>query len=649
MKSQDISQEHIAEIAKIFPNAITEQTTNDGIHYCVDFGILKQDLSSSLASETKERYQMTWPGKREAMALANASINATLRPMVDKSKDFLHTKNLYIEGDNLSVLKLLGETYLHKIDAIYIDPPYNTGNNLIYKNDFSKKESDFLEESGALDEDNKCLVTNPQSNGRFHSDWLNMMYPRLCLAKNLLASDGVIVVTIDDCEIDNLKKICNEIFGEQNYLGTIVIKNNPSGRSTVSGISISHEYALFYGANSDVKLGRLNRNQKQIERYKESDSYGQFEWVNFRKHGGYKEDAPTMYYPIYIKKDGSDFRIPKLKFDNEKKEYIVLEKPNNDEFISYPIDEDGRARRWKWSLERTLVSKSDMEVRNDVKGIPAVYIKSRMNDDGMLPLTVWDDKKYSSTEYGNNLLIDLFDGKKLFDYPKSLYAVEDCIKVATSKKNAIILDFFSGSGTTAHAVMDLNAQDGGERTFILVQVPEECKTNSLAYSLGYKTICDIGEERIRKAGIKIQTENPLTTQHLDAGFRTFKIDSSNMKEIYYSSSTLNQDLLDNLVSNIKEDRQPIDLIYQIMLELGLPLSSSIESQVILNKRVYFVQDNNMIACFDADLNEALIEKIASYKPLYVCFRNSSFLNDSCSVNCEQIFKTISPITRIKVI
>ena len=562
--------------------------------------------------------------------------------------DFDTTENLYIEGDNLDALKLLQETYLGKIDVIYIDPPYNTGRNLIYKNDFASSAEEYLAKSGQYDEEGSLLVQNTESNGRFHTDWLNMIYTRLKMAKQLLSDTGIIVLTIDDCEIETTTMLMNEIFGESNHLATIVIKNNPSGRSTISGASISHEYALLYSKNSDTTLGRLPRTDAQIARYKESDEKGLYEWVNFRKHGGYKEDAPTMYYPIFIKKDASSFRIPKLIWDESRKQYTLEENPLNDEIVSYPIDEDGRERRWKWSLERAQRDKDEMTVRLDRNKFPAVYIKARMKDQGMLPLTVWDDTKYSSTEYGTNFLTSLM-GKRFFDYPKSIYAVLDCLKVANAHKNTMILDFFSGSATTAHAVMQLNAEDGGKRKFIMVQLPEETDEKSEAYKAGYQNICEIGKERIRRAGKKIKDENPLNTQNLDTGFRVLKCDTSNMKDVYYSPADFDMNLLDLMADNIKEDRTPEDLLFQVMLDLGVTLSSKIEETTIAGKKVFDVADGFLIACFDKDVNDETIKAIAQKQPYYFVMRDSSLANDSVATNFEQIFATYSPDTVRKVL
>ena len=488
-----------------------------------------------------------------------------------------------------------------------------------------------------------------------------MIYTRLKLAKQLLKEEGVIVLTIDDCEIETVTMVMNEIFGEDNHIATIIIKNNPSGRSTVSGVSISHEYALFYSSGPFVKMGRLQRNKKQLLRYKEKDEIGQFEWVNFRKHGGYKEDAPTMYYPIYIKKDYSGFRIPKMKWDEKSKEYIILEEADKTEIVSYPIDENGRHRRWKWSL-----------VRKDRGGNPAVYIKSRMKDEGMLPLTVWDDTKYSSTEYGTNYLVELM-GNRYFDYPKSIYSVIDCLKVANSHTNSIIIDFFSGSATTAHAVMQLNAEDGGNRKFIMVQIPEETNEKSEAYKAGYKNICEIGKERIRRAGQKIKEEYQTANgfeqleidsahymdevteagkeniKNLDIGFRVLKCDSSNMKDVYYNPSDYTPDLFSLLTDNIKEDRTPEDLLFQVMLDLGVLLSSKIEETTIAGKKVFNVADRFLIACFDDNITDETITAIAKMEPYYFVMRDSSMASDSVATNFEQIFATYSPSTVRKVL
>ncbi len=646
METENKTLENLAKLKEMFPEVITESKDEKGeIVSAVDAKKLEQLLSTKVI-EGDECYDFTWVGKKQAMVEAYKPIRKTLRPCREESVDWENTQNLYIEGDNLQVLKCLQESYLKRVDIIYIDPPYNTGKNLIYKNDFYKTEEEYEDESGDIDSDGNRLILNSKSNGRFHSDWCSMIYSRLRLAKSLLSDIGMIIVTIDDNEIENITSIMNEVFGEENHLATIIIKNNPSGRSTLSGVSISHEYALFYGSNPNVKLGRLQRNDKQIARYKENDDLGQFEWVNFRKHGGYKEDAPSMYYPIYIKSDCSSFRIPKLTWNDKTKEYAILEDPLPDEIISYPIDENGRNRRWKWSLDRVLCSNNEMSVRLDRDKKPAVYIKSRMKDEGMMPLTVWDEKKYSSTEYGTNMLIELF-GNKLFDYPKSLYAVIDSLIVAGCNKDSIILDFFSGSATTAHAVMQLNAEDGGHRKFIMVQLPEICDEKSESYKAGYQNICEIGKERIRRAGKKIVEETG--KKDLDIGFRVLKLDSSNMKDVYYAPADYKQTMLEKMTSNIEDGRTAEDLLYACMLEWGLELSLPHKVQKIAGFDVHIVNNGDLVACFDYKVSEEAIKQIAEMKPLRAVFRDSSFATDAARVNVGEIFKLKSPNTSIKVL
>ncbi|OON85761.1 site-specific DNA-methyltransferase [Oribacterium sp. C9] len=648
MESMDMTVQNIEKIETLFPNCITEFKDSEGnIKKAINFDILRQMLSNEIV-EGPEAYEFTWVGKKSAIVEANKPIRKTLRPCKEGSVNWDETKNLYIQGDNLEVLKLLQESYLGMVNMIYIDPPYNTGSNLIYKNNFFQTEAEFLEDEGVFDDDGNRLVVNSRTNGRFHSDWCTMIYARLLLARNLLASDGIIALTIDDSEIENVTAIMNEVFGEENHLATIIIKNNPSGRSTVTGASISHEYALFYGANTNVKLGRLPRNDKQIARYKEKDEIGQFEWVNFRKHGGYKEDAPSMYYPIYINKENMTFRIPKLEWNGDTKEYTVLEKPTIEEIVSYPIDENGRPRRWKWSLERAISDTSDMCVRLDRDKNPAVYIKARMKDEGMLPLTVWDEKQYSSTEYGTNMLTNLL-GKRYFDYPKSIYAVMDCLRIGHSEPNGIFLDFFSGSATTAEAVMRLNAEDGGNRHFIMVQLPEKTDENSEAYKDGYKTICDIGKERIRRAGKKIIEESSLNHNELDIGFRNFIISDSNMNEVYYSADRYSQGMLAAMESNIKSDRTDLDLLFGCVLEWGLPLSLPYSSEEISGVKVHTYNNGDLMACFDENVPEDVVKEIAKRKPLRAVFRDSSFSNSPAKINVGEIFKLLAPDTTVKVI
>ena len=607
------------------------------VRMAVNFKTLRQLLGDDTVEDSEELYQFTWPGKQDARREAATPIADTLRPVPEDSVDWDTTENLYIEGDNLRVLKLLQKGYMGKVKMIYIDPPYNTGKNLIYKNDFSISEKEFHLNSGVVDEYNNRLVTNTRTNGRFHSDWCSMIYARLLVCRSLLTKNGIICLTIDDSEIENITAIMNEVFGEVNHLATIVVKNNPSGRSTTKGASIAHEYALFYGANEDTILGRLPRNNEQIARYKENDEIGAFEWVNFRKHGGYKEDAPSMFYPIYVKKNCSSFRIPILKWDESQKEYSVLEQPESDEFVSLPIDEQGRSRRWKWSLDRALSSKSEMMAKKDKSGEPTVYIKARMNNEGVLPLTVWDDKKYSSTEYGANLLKKMFHAT-YFDYPKSLYAVIDSLKIGNLSKDSIVLDFFSGSATTAHAVMRLNAEDGGKRKYIMVQLPEETPEDSEARKAGYATIPEIAKERIRRAGKKIKDESPLNRQNLDTGFRVFRLADSNYEDVTKQPGAYDQKTLDLFADNIKADRTDLDLLFGAMLSWGVQLSMPMTTEVVDDCKIYTVDGNGLVACFAEHITENVVKAMAAKQPLRVLFRDSCFSEDKTKINIFELFK-----------
>ena len=640
LQSIDGAQLNLDALYQIAPSCFTEATDpkTGKIKRVVNFDVLRQLLGDDTVEDATEAYVFNWVGKQAARAEVLRPINKTLRPVKEDSVDWDNTQNLYIEGDNLEVLKLLQKSYLGKVKMIYIDPPYNTGKNLIYKNDFSVSEKEFLLKSGVIDEYNNRLVTNTQANGRFHSDWCSMIYSRLLVCRSMLTKGGIICLTIDDSEIENVTAIMNEVFGEVNHLATIVVKNNPSGRSTTKGASISHEYALFYGADEDTTLGRLPRNDAQIARYKEKDEIGAFEWVNFRKHGGYKEDAPSMYYPIYVRKDCSSFRIPKLEWNDAQKEYKILELPESDEIITLPIDEEGRPRRWKWGLDRALSSKSEMMAKKDRSGEPTVYIKARMNDEGMLPLTVWDDKLYSSTEHGANLLKKMFNAS-YFDYPKSLYAVIDSLKIGNLDKDTIVLDFFSGSATTAHATMQLNAEDGGNRKYICVQIPEKTDSDGEAYKAGYKTICDIAKERIRRAGKKIKEEHP-EAKDLDTGFRVFRVDESNFENVERTPKEWNQDQLDLFLNNVKSDRTDLDLLFGCMLNWSVQLSLPMTTEEVDGKKIYIVNDGDLVACFDDKVTDNVVRAMADKQPLRVIFRDSCFEQDADKINIYETFKQL---------
>ena len=670
MHSLNKIDENVSKIARIFPNCVTEAKDENGeLTHKIDFDMLKQELSHSLVEGREERYQFTWPDKKQAILTANAPINKTLRPCREESVNFDKTENLYIEGDNLEVLKLLQETYLGKIKMIYIDPPYNTGNDFVYNDDFSQDADDYLSNSGQTDEDGNRLVANTESNGRFHTDWLNMIYPRLKLARDLLSDDGVIFISLDNNEIENIKKIGDEIFGETNCLGLIANINNPKGRSDDKFIATAHEYLCVYAKdiNSVIWFG-FEPTEEITKRYNKEDSNGRkYREIDLRKTGenDLREDRPNLFYYFYFNETTRDF-FPD-KDDKEINGYIRIK----------PQREDGKEGNWRWGID---TAKSQI---NDLipKFMPARKVWGVMQKDYLegralvKPTSAWTFKDVNS-ERGTEDFINLGFDKRIFPKPKPIGTISRCIKLGTIS-DSIILDFFSGSATTAHAVMQLNAEDGGNRKFIMVQLPESCDEKSEAYKAGYKNICEIGKERIRRAGKQllkttIQTgggmenslfENSLTTsaetplgvsnpcdnKKLDIGFRVLKCDTSNMEDVYYTPDHLDkQDLFKN---NIKSDRTGEDLLFQTMLDLGIMLSSKIETKKINGKEVFCVEGNYLMACFDDTVDEATITEIAKEKPYYFVMRDpaNSKDGDSLITNFEQIFTTYSPETVRKIL
>lgn len=607
MHTPNKADENFAKLAALFPNAVTETKDEHGnIVRAIDKDVLMQEISATVVEGNEERYQFTWPDKRKSILLANAPINKTLRPCKEESVDFDATKNLYIEGDNLEVLKLLQETYLGKIKMIYIDPPYNTGNDFVYDDDFSENINDYLTNSGQFDEFGNRLVHNTESNGRFHTDWLNMMYTRLRLAKDLLTNDGVIFISIDDNEIDNLSKICSDVFGETNFVCKFIWKSKLGKVGTTSTISATHEYILCYSKNlSDVKF-------KMIKNISEGRKESLRQWGVADR----REDRPSMYYPITI-----------------------------DGVTVYPIKEDGTDGRWRVGEEmsKQLLEEGVLEL-GEKNGKYNIY---RTFPSG-ISYTPYDTlllDNIGTTAKGATMLKSL-ELAKVFDFSKPVELIKHFAMLAT-KENDIVMDFFSGSGTTAQSVMKLNTEDGGNRQFIMVQLPEETEEKTEAYKTGYKNICEIGKERIRRAAKKIAEENP--DAKFDGGFRVLKCDSSNMKDVYYNPSEFEPSFLDTMEYNIKEDRTPEDLLFQVMLDLGVLLSSKIEETTIVGKKVFNVAGNFLIACFDKDVNDEVVKEIAKKKPYYFVMRDSSMANDSVATNFEQIFATFSPDTVRKVL
>lgn len=630
MHSLDGVQRNIELIGKLFPNAITEVKRNGKVEHAIDFDVLRQELSDSIVEGREERYQFTWPDKKKAMLAANAPITATLRPVVadsvgkDGTPGGFDSENLYIEGDNLEVLKLLQETYLGKVKMIYIDPPYNTGNDFVYNDDFSVECGEWRVKSGDYDESGNRMVTNTESNGRFHTDWLNMIYPRLKIAKDLLADDGVIFISINDQEAVNMKKICDEIFGFDNFIANLIWQQRKGGGNDSHYIAVDHEYILTYSKNICTLSSRwyVSQTEEYLKRYKEVEPDGRrFYWDTLVRNGLQSPIVITLTAP-----DGTNITI-----NSQKSEETVL-KGLRDGTVRFTKTANG------WSLHHKVYMKEGQVLRSIL------------------------------TEYGNNRssgqeLANLF-GKTIFDYSKPSTLLKLLCQLNT-KKDDIILDFFSGSATTAHAVMQLNAEDGGHRKFIMVQLPEKTDEKSEAYKAGYKNICEIGKERIRRAGKQIlsaggqlsmdgvwlDTNSTLNTPNstLDVGFRCLRLDSSNMENVYYTPEEVSQQDLFSLVDNVKPDRTPEDLLFQVMLDLGVLLSSPIEVKEIAGKKVFNVADGFLLACFDHDVTEETVKAIAQMKPYYAVFRDSSMANDSVATNFDQIFETYSPDTVRKVL
>lgn len=672
MQTANKADENFRKLAAMFPNAVTETINENGeVVRAIDKDVLMQEINTKVVDGKEERYQFTWPDKKKSVLLANAPINKTLRPVREDetvptgadsegkpycstgSVDFDTTENLYIEGDNLEVLKLLQETYLGKIKMIYIDPPYNTGNDFVYEDDFAQSADEYLANSGQFDEDGNRMVQNTESNGRFHTDWLNMIYPRLKLAKDLLSDDGIIFISIDDNELENLKKICEEIFGESNFVANIVWKHTQQSKNDELHFSRQYNHTVVYAKNkSCLHRFYFERTDEDNKNYSNPDNDPKGMWrsgdvrsPNYRK---------TLCYDI-VAPNGNIIKAP--------------------------------ANGWRWSEEsiKEKLSTGEIKFKDDFSGIiRKIYL---CDQPGRTPENLWEGSRFGTTRQAAAMIKELFDGIQVFDTPKPIELIRSMIIIALKDNNAIVLDFFSGSATTAHAVMQLNAEDGGHRKFIMVQLPEVTDEKSEAYKAGYKNICEIGKERIRRAGAKINKENerlkdvPLlkddkdiqlfnsiaqnghdavertksafercdVSYSLDTGFRVLKCDTSNMKEVYYNPAEYEASLFSSLEDNIKEDRTPEDLLFQVMLDLGVLLSSKIEETTIAGKKVFNVEDNYLIACFDDNVTEDVITEIAKQKPYYFVMRDSSMANDSVATNFDQIFATYSPDTVRKVL
>lgn len=627
MQTPNRADENFKKLAELFPNAVTETVDENGVVVrAIDKDVLMQEINTTVVDGKEERYQFTWPDKKKSVLLANAPIAKTLRPCPAESmgKDGtpggFDSENLYIEGDNLEVLKLLQETYLGKIKMIYIDPPYNTGNDFVYEDDFAQSTEEYLANSGQYDEEGNRLVKNMDTNGRFHTDWLNMIYPRLKMAKDLLADDGIILISINECEQANLIKMCDEIFGTDNRVATFVWKNKYGPGAFTKGVASLHEYIICY-SKKPLDSIEATLSEEEMKKYKQIDD-------KFPIRGGYitqplatlsKDDRPNLVYPLIH--NGIEIW------------------PN---------------KQWIWEKSRLYKAYENGEiVVNEKNGKYSVRFKQYLRDEnGVLrkgkPLSLLT---FVFNQDGTKEMQELM-GRGVFDFPKPTALIKYFLSLTineSSDKEFFALDFFSGSATTAHAVMQLNAEDGGHRKFIMVQMPEKTDEKSEANKAGYKNICEIGKERIRRASAKIKEENPLETMELDVGFRVLKCDTTNMKKVYYHPDEYDANMFDMLEDNIKEDRTPEDLLFQVMLDLGVLLSSKIEQTEIAGKKVFNVADNFLIACFDANVTEETITAIAKQKPYYFVMRDSSLANDSVAANFDQIFATYSPDTVRKVL
>ncbi len=639
MQTNDLAAEKFEQLKALFPEAITETLDENGnLVRGIDADQLRQAISQTVIEGNKERYQMTWSGKKEAIRLANEPTNKTMRPCREESVDFDATENLYIEGDNLDALKLLRETYLGKVKMIYIDPPYNTGNDFIYNDSFLMEKNEYALKSGIKDEEgNRLFDTNKDTNGRFHSDWLSMIYPRLKLAKDLLRDDGVIFISIDDKEIENLKKVCNEIFGEQNFVAQMNWKGR-GGRQDSKYYAVIHEFILCYAKHIDnFEAGEEIISGSDYPKF-DSKRQRYYKTQLLRKWGSNsrKEDRPNLFYPIKAP-DGTDV---------------------------YPMKSESICGCWRWKKEKmdqSLKEELIEFINNGGTWTPYEKIYAPTENETKKYVT-WIDNIGNGTKE----LKQIFDSKIVFDYSKSSDLIMLFLKMTNLESNDIVLDFFSGSATTAHAVMQLNAErilanansaddklGGGGRMsgikFIMIQLPEPCTETSEAYQAGYQNICEIGKERIRRAGAKIKEKNPLLTNQLDTGFRVLKIDSSNMEDVFYRPHELKQNELIEQANNIKADRTDEDLLFQIMLDLGIELSSSIERIEKDNYTFYNVADHHLIACFDSNITDEIVTEIANYHPNYVVFGDSGFAKDSTAINFEQIFKSLSPNTECRTL
>ena len=621
MESPDMTVQNIDRIAALFPNCVTETVDENGkFKRAINFELLKQMLSPDVV-EGDERYEFTWVGKKAAIVEANKPIRKTLRPCKEESKDWDTTENLYIEGDNLEELKLLQESYLGKVKMIYIDPPYNTGNDFIYADDFMRSQEEENQQMGMYNEDGDRLFKNTDTNGRFHSDWCSMIYSRLMLARNLLTDDGVIFISIDDNELNSLINIGKEIFGFDNYIATFIWEKRKT-RENRKIVSVRHDYIVCFTKTFEQRanaIGLEEMNDEAIDRYKNPDNDPRGVWTSVPAIAQGGHGTKSQFYTLTSPKG--------LKFDPPS------------------------GSCWRYTQERMKQAIEDNRIWFGADGTGVPRIKKFLSEgkQGLTPETLLVAENVGTNDSAKRELVNLFDGVAVFETPKPVSLIRYLLSICNNTQNGIIVDFFSGTATTAHAVMQMNADDSGHSKFIMVQIPEKCDEKSEAYKAGYKNICEIGKERIRRAGKKIKLESPLTTGDLDIGFRVLKLDDTNMKDIYYAPDDYDQGMLAGLESNIKEDRTDLDLLFGCLLDWGLPLSMPYSSEQIDGCTVHTYNDGDLIACFAENIPESVVKKIAKRQPLRAVFRDSSFANSPAKINVTEIFKLLAPDTRVKVI
>ncbi len=640
MHTPDLVSQNIEWVAARFPGCITESRNDKGeVVRAVDFDKLRQELSKEIVEGPQERYHLNWPGKREALLAANAPIAKTLRPCRAESIDFDTTRNLFIEGDNLDALKLLQETYLNKVKMIYIDPPYNTGKDFIYADDFACDASEYLLRSEQLDAEGRRLIANTEANGRFHSDWLSMMLPRLRLARTLLADAGVLFVSIDEHELENLIKLGSEVFGDANFVGAFAVQCNPRGRHLDRFIATTHDYVVVFARNAlnPNAIAGLTKSGRMLDDYGRADDKGKYRLLGLRnRNQAFNPDTrPNLYYPLYVNPvDGS----------------VSLARSASHTDEVFPDAPDGTKTCWTWGKDKVeregrllVAEKSGSEWR--------VYRRDYLEgDDGEIALTMpkslWLEKEMTN-DYGRSRIKSLF-GSSVMDFPKSVQLLERLVELGCASEG-LVVDFFAGSATTADAVMSVNARDGVRRRFLLVQLPEECTEGSKALSEGFATIADLAKERIRRASRAIVNDAGLQSEPFDGGFRVLKVDTSNMKDVYYRPDQATAELLGGHVDNIKDDRSDEDLLFQVLLDWGVDLSLPIKQETMSGKPIYFVDENALAACFAAGIDEALVKALAARKPLRAVFRDSGYGGDDVKINVEQIFKQLSPGTEVKTL